>query len=99
MRIEDTADLCDLVEQFIRKAHPSERSPKVIDKHRPALHGIQSLLLAIRPPSGHRMRISCNVVRQSHPTDNYIQQLRLTLPVQFPGVEFAFLPADMVGQI
>ena len=34
-----------------------------------------------------------------HPTDNYIHQLRLTLPKQFPGVSFAFLPADMVGQI
>src|SRR5207253_6699200 len=34
-----------------------------------------------------------------HPTDNYIHQLRLTLPKQFPGVTFAFLPADMVSQI
>ena len=34
-----------------------------------------------------------------HPTDDYIHQLRLTLPKQFPGVTFAFLPADMVGQI
>jgi Cu/Ag efflux pump CusA len=34
-----------------------------------------------------------------HPTDDYIHQLRLTLPKQFPGVSFAFLPADMVGQI
>src|SRR4029077_19224936 len=34
-----------------------------------------------------------------HPTDNYIHQLRLTLPKQFPGVSFAFFPADMVGQI
>jgi hypothetical protein len=33
------------------------------------------------------------------PTDSYIRQLRLTLPKQFPGVSFAFLPADMVGQI
>jgi multidrug efflux pump subunit AcrB len=34
-----------------------------------------------------------------HPTDSYIHELRLTLPKQFPGVSFAFLPADMVGQI
>jgi hypothetical protein len=34
-----------------------------------------------------------------HPTDDYIHQLRLTLPKQFPGVSFAFLPADMVSQI
>src|SRR5260370_36795630 len=29
----------------------------------------------------------------------YINQFRLTLPKQFPGVSFAFLPADMVAQI
>ena len=34
-----------------------------------------------------------------HPTDNYIHQLRLALPKEFPGVSFAFLPADMVSQI
>ena len=26
-----------------------------------------------------------------HPTDDYIHQLRLTLPKEFPGVTFAFL--------
>jgi multidrug efflux pump subunit AcrB len=40
-----------------------------------------------------------NLSANHHPTDNYIHQLRLTLPKQFPGVSFAFLPADMVGQI
>jgi multidrug efflux pump subunit AcrB len=34
-----------------------------------------------------------------HPTDDFIHHLRLTLPKQFPGVSFAFLPADMVSQI
>jgi multidrug efflux pump subunit AcrB len=34
-----------------------------------------------------------------HPTDNYIHHLRLTLPKQFAGILFAFLPADMVGKI
>jgi len=43
--------------------------------------------------------ILVNLSANHHPTDNYIHQLRLTLPKQFPGVSFAFLPADMVGQI
>jgi hypothetical protein len=34
-----------------------------------------------------------------HPTNDYIRRLRLTLPKEFPGVSFAFLPADMVGHI
>src|SRR5207302_10316279 len=34
-----------------------------------------------------------------HPTDNYVNQLRVKLAKQFPGVMFAFLPSDMVTQI
>jgi hypothetical protein len=33
------------------------------------------------------------------PTDDYIKTMRQELPQQFPGVSFAFLPADMVSQI
>ncbi len=34
-----------------------------------------------------------------HPTAGYVNQLRLSLAKQFPGVMFAFLPSDMVTQI
>ncbi len=34
-----------------------------------------------------------------HPTDEYVDKLRLSLAKQFPGVMFAFLPSDMVTQI
>jgi multidrug efflux pump subunit AcrB len=34
-----------------------------------------------------------------HPTAAYVDQLRLSLAKQFPGVMFAFLPSDMVTQI
>jgi multidrug efflux pump subunit AcrB len=36
---------------------------------------------------------------QHHPTDGYVNDLRLQLAKQFPGVMFAFLPSDMVTQI
>jgi multidrug efflux pump subunit AcrB len=36
---------------------------------------------------------------QHHPTDKYVNELRLSLTRQFPGVIFAFLPSDMVTQI
>ncbi|MET0222557.1 MAG: efflux RND transporter permease subunit, partial [Tardiphaga sp.] len=39
-------------------------------------------------------------LKEDHkPTANYIQALREQLPRQFPGVSFAFLPADIVSQI
>jgi multidrug efflux pump subunit AcrB len=34
-----------------------------------------------------------------HPTEKYVEQLRLSLAKDFPGVTFAFLPSDMVTQI
>ncbi len=39
-------------------------------------------------------------LRDGHkPTDDYVKQLRERLPREFPGVSFAFLPADIVSQI
>jgi multidrug efflux pump subunit AcrB len=34
-----------------------------------------------------------------HPTSKYVNQLRLSLAKEFPGVIFAFLPSDIVSQI
>src|SRR5260370_18702834 len=33
------------------------------------------------------------------PTADFVHQLRLTLPAEFPGASFYFLPSDMVGEI
>ncbi|UGV27798.1 efflux RND transporter permease subunit [Rhodopseudomonas boonkerdii] len=39
-------------------------------------------------------------LRDGHrPTEEYVKQLRERLPREFPGVSFAFLPADIVSQI
>src|ERR1019366_1907228 len=39
-------------------------------------------------------------LKQGHrPTDQYVQALREQLPRAFPGMTFAFLPADIVSQI
>ena len=99
MRIEDTADLCDLVEQFIRKHIPASEVQSVIDNIGLPYSGINLSYSNSAPVGTSDADILVTLSVNHHPTDNYIQQLRLTLPVQFPGVEFAFLPADMVGQI
>lgn len=39
-------------------------------------------------------------LREGHaPTDDYVKQLRETLPTLFPGTTFSFPPADIVSQI
>ena len=34
-----------------------------------------------------------------HPTADYVRALRKILPVEFPGMTFSFLPADIISQI
>ena len=43
--------------------------------------------------------ILVSLTQDHHPTAEYIHDLRLQLPQEFPGVEFSFLPADIVSQI
>ena len=99
MRIEQTANLCDLVEQFIRREIPSNEVQSVIDNIGLPYSGINLSYSNSAPVGTSDADVLVTLTANHHPTDNYIQQLRLTLPKQFPGVEFAFLPADMTGQI
>jgi multidrug efflux pump subunit AcrB len=99
MRIEETANLCDLVEQSIRHQIPAAEVQSVIDNIGLPYSGINLSYSNSAPVGTSDADILVTLSAEHHPTDKYIHQLRLTLPKQFPGVSFAFLPADMVGQI
>jgi len=99
MRIEETANLCDLVEQSIRKEIPANEVHNIIDNIGLPYSGINLSYSNSAPVGTSDADILVTLSANHHPTDNYIQQLRLTLPKKFPGVSFAFLPADMVSQI
>ena len=99
MRIEETANLCDLVEGSIRQQIPAEEVQSVIDNIGLPYSGINLSYSNSAPVGTSDADIMVTLSPKHHPTDNYIHQLRLTLPKQFPGVSFAFLPADMVAQI
>jgi len=99
MRIEETANLCDLVEQSIRQQIPAAEVQSVIDNIGLPYSGINLSYSNSAPVGTSDADILVTFSAKHHPTDNYIHQLRLTLPKQFPGTSFAFLPADMVGQI
>jgi multidrug efflux pump subunit AcrB len=99
MRIEETANLCDLVEQSIRRQIPADEVQSVIDNIGLPYSGINLSYSNSAPVGTSDADILVTFSAKHHPTDNYIHQLRLTLPKQFPGVSFAFLPADMVAQI
>ena len=99
MRIEETANLCDQVEQSIRQEIPGGEIQSVIDNIGLPYSGINLSYSNSAPVGTSDADILVTLNVNHHPTDNYIHQLRLTLPKQFPGATFAFLPADMVSQI
>src|SRR5271169_1731350 len=99
MRIEDTAFVCDIVEQSIRRQIPANDVSSIIDNIGLPYSGINLSYSNSAPVGTSDADILVTLSANHHPTDNYIHQLRLILPKQFPGVSFAFLPADMVGQI
>ncbi len=99
MRIEQTANLCDLVEQSIRKRIPAGEVESVIDNIGLPYSGINLSYSNSAPVGTSDADVLVTLSANHHPTAGYIHDLRLTLPKQFPGVTFAFLPADMVGQI
>jgi len=99
MRIEETANLCDQVEQSIRRQIPTGEVQSVIDNIGLPYSGINLSYSNSAPVGTSDVDILVTLSTKHHPTDNYIHQLRLALPKEFPGGSFAFLPADMVSQI
>jgi multidrug efflux pump subunit AcrB len=99
MRIEDTAFLCDLVEDAIRKQIPAAEVDSIIDNIGLPYSGINLSYSNSGPIGTSDADILVTLSPKHHPTDNYVKQLRLSLAKDFPGVTFAFLPSDMVTQI
>jgi multidrug efflux pump subunit AcrB len=99
MRIEDTAFLCDQVENAIRHQIPAAEVQSVIDNIGLPYSGINLSYSNSAPIGTSDADIMVQLSPQHHPTDGYVTGLRLELAKQFPGVMFAFLPSDMVTQI
>jgi len=99
MRIEDTAFLCDLVEDSIRKQIPASEIDSIIDNIGLPYSGINLSYSNSAPIGTSDADIMVTLSPKHHPTENYVRQLRRSLAKDFPGVTFAFLPSDMVTQI
>ena len=99
MRIEDTAFLCDLVEDSIDKHIPASEIDSIIDNIGLPYSGINLSYSNSAPIGTSDADILVTLSPKHHPTEDYVKQLRLSLAKDFPGVTFAFLPSDMVTQI
>jgi len=99
LRIEETARLFDLVEDYIRETIPTSEVDNILDNiglpYSPlnTMHSTSGVLGA----SDGDVLVS---LRQNHHlVADYIRDLRAELPRRFPGATFYFLPADIVTQI
>jgi len=99
MRIEETAVLADRVEASIREVIPAAELSSIADNIGVPYSGINLAYSTSLPvgPSDADVFISLNGGHA--PTAEHIARLRGVLRERFPGVDFSFLPADIVNQI
>jgi len=98
-RIEETARLCDLVERSIRQQIPGDEIESIIDNIGLPYSGINLSYSNSAPIGTADADILVSLAPKHRPTEEYVHDLRMKLAQQFPGVMFAFLPADIVSQI
>src|SRR5579859_5275769 len=98
-RIEETARLCDLVEQSIREQLPPGEISNVVDNIGLPYSGINTSYNNTGTVGPADADILVTFAVNHHKTAQYVHDLRISLAKQFPGVTFSFLPSDMVTQI
>jgi CzcA family heavy metal efflux pump len=98
-RIEETARLADLVEQSIREQIPPKEITSIIDNIGLPYSGINLSYSNSAPVGPADADIMVSLSEGHRPTAEYVHDLRLRLPQEFPGATFSFLPADIVSQI
>ena len=98
-RIEETAGLCDRIESFIRQQIPPREISSIIDNIGLPYSSINLSYSNSAPTGPADADILVSLTPKHQPTEGYVHDLRLQLAEHFPGVDFSFLPADIVSQI
>ncbi len=98
-RIEETAGQFADVQKAIRRIIPAREIETLADNIGMPISGINMTYNntgVIGPQDGD---IQIKLKEGHRPTAEYIKAMREELPAAFPGMTFAFLPADIVSQI
>ena len=98
-RVEETANQFADITKAIRTIVPPDQIETMTDNIGMPVSGINLTYNntgVIGPQDGD---FQIKLVEGHKPTADYVQELREKLPRLFPGVSFAFLPADIVSQI
>jgi multidrug efflux pump subunit AcrB len=98
-RIEETARLCDQIEQAIRRQIPPKELGSIVDNIGLPYSGINLSYSHSAPIGSADADIQVSLAAGHQPTARYVHDLRETLAREFPQTTFSFLPADIVSQI
>ncbi|WP_298747868.1 efflux RND transporter permease subunit [uncultured Brevundimonas sp.] len=98
-RIEETAVVMDRVQQRIRQLIPDAELSSIVDNiglSGAPLNTVYNNSGTVGPSEGD---ILIALEEKHSPTERHVERLREALPKSFPGLGFAFLPADITSQI
>jgi multidrug efflux pump subunit AcrB len=98
-RIEETARLCDQVDNAIREEIPKSELVSIIDNIGIPYSGLNLSYSSTGVVSASDADVTVALTEKHHPTDGYVQHLRAKLNAEFPGTTFYTLPVDMVTLI
>ncbi|HEX5283301.1 MAG TPA: efflux RND transporter permease subunit [Bryocella sp.] len=98
-RIEETARLCDEIEDQIRTTIPAGQMNNILDNiGLPySVMNTQHATSGLFGAADADIMVSLN--EKHSPTADFVRILRQKLPHEFPGTTFYFLPSDIVTQI
>jgi multidrug efflux pump subunit AcrB len=98
-RIEETAALCERVDDDMRRLIPKSELTTIIDNIGVPYSGLNLSYSNSAPIGPGDADILVDLSKDHRPTEEYVHDLRERLNHDFPGVTFYFLPADIVSQI
>jgi multidrug efflux pump subunit AcrB len=98
-RIEETAKLCDLVEGTIRREIPEHEVDNILDNVGLPYSTINFMHSTSGLIGAGDADILLSLKQGHHSTADYMERLRETLPREYPGTTFYFVPADIVTQV
>jgi multidrug efflux pump subunit AcrB len=98
-RIEETARLCDLVENSIRRTIPAGEMDTILDNIGLPFSNINYIYNTSGLIGAGDADIIVSLKPDHRPTADYVRELRNKLRREFPGTTLYFQPADIVTQI
>jgi multidrug efflux pump subunit AcrB len=98
-RIEETALLCDRIEDSIRQEIPPQEITGITDNIGMPYSSVNLSYSTSAPIGTGDADILVSLAENHHSTAEYLRRLRLRLAREYPGVTFYVLASDMVSQI